>query len=243
MLESPGREEREAHAAYARLWNAAGAEATLRRFLLGPAGTFLLSTPLFLLPQRLNLNRELRVLDVGCGLGSGLRFLANRLHFRQSPVGVDIVPEALAQAQKMSAHGPPIDFVAAAATRLPFADESFDLVLSTYVLKHLGDIAVMRFFHESWRVLRPGGMLVVWEWAPTRSRLLNRFHRRLLTMRVQSCRLRGFGDFVDLAVESPFANMEILTLRPFVFPPIPRTAFVLTKAHGRTEEPPPIVTA
>lgn len=230
-----GADERAGLEAYRRFWRAPGAEAAFERFLLGPAGTFLLSTPLFLLPKRLKLASEQRILDIGCGRGVALRFLGSRLHFQRPPVGVDIVPEALQQAHDAD-DSSPIEFVAAAATRLPFADESFEVVLSTYMVKHLGDAALMQFLFEAWRVLRPGGTLVIWEFAPTRSRLLNRFHRRLLTTRVQSCRLRGFGDFVDLVVETPFANMEILILRPFLFPPIPRTAFILTKARRTGED-------
>ena len=42
---------------------------------------------------------------------------------------------------------------------LPLADGSFDLVLSTQVLEHVEDPSV--YLHECWRVLRPGGQLVV----------------------------------------------------------------------------------
>jgi len=51
---------------------------------------------------------------------------------------------------------------------------------------------------------------------------------------VQSCRLRGYGEFVDIAIESRFADMELLNLRPFLFPPIPRTGFLLRKDAAAT---------
>jgi SAM-dependent methyltransferase len=229
-------EERESGAAYQALLGSGGPGAALARFLMGPAGSFLVNTPLFLLPRRLGITAQHRVLDIGCGRAAALRFLTARIHFQQPPVGVDIAPAILARARAELGADPPIALVAAAATRLPLVDESFDLVLSTYLVKHLGDQAMHRFLYECWRVLRPGGVLAVWEFAPTRSGLLNRFHRWLLTRRIGTCRLRGYGDFVDLAIESPFANMEILTLRPFLFPPIPRTGFLLLKAPRRVEE-------
>ncbi len=153
-------------------------------------------------------------------------------------MGVDISPEILAHAHAEIDDPARVALVAAAATRLPFASESFDLVVCSYVVRHLSDVAVDRFLAETWRVLRTGGVLVVWDFAPTRSALLNRFHSWLLAPRLRSGRLRGYGDFVDLAIESNFADMEIFDLRPFLFPPIPRTGFYLRKGPPRPFTPP-----
>ena len=225
-------EERESAAAYQACLGSHAPLSALARFLMGPAGSFLVNTPLFLLPRQLGIKPDQRVLDVGCGRASALRFLAGRVHFRQSPVGVDIAPTILERSAAEMDGDRPVELVAAAATRLPFGNDSFDVVLTSYVVKHLGDQALTRFLFECHRVLKPGGMLVAWEFAPTRSFILNRFHQWLLTRKVGTCRLRGFGDFVDVAIESPFANMEILNLRPFVFPPIPRTGFLLLKGKA-----------
>jgi len=202
------------------------------RFLLGPTGAFLINTPLFLLPRRLHISGRQRVLDIGCGRAAALRFLNARIRFDSPPVGLDIAPTILKQAVDDLGESRGIELVGGTATRLPFGDESFDLVLSSYLVKHLGDAGVHRLLAECWRVLRPGGLLVVWEFAPTRSVMLNRFHNWILTPRVKTCRLRGYGDFVDIAIESQFADMEIFALRPFLFPPIPRTGFLLRKAAG-----------
>jgi SAM-dependent methyltransferase len=228
-------EERESAAAYQDLFAGRGLGSAFVRFLLGPVGLFLINTPLFLLPRRLRLQTQHRVLDIGCGRASALRFLTARLRFQSPPVGLDIAPSILEQAAADLGRQRAVELVAAAATRLPFAAESFDLVLSAHVVKHLNDDAMHRFLADCWRVLRPGGVLVVWEFAPTRSVFLNRFHRWALTRRVKSCRLRGYGDFVDIAVESRFADMEILELRPFLFPPIPRTGFLLRKGRITSE--------
>jgi demethylmenaquinone methyltransferase / 2-methoxy-6-polyprenyl-1,4-benzoquinol methylase len=222
--------ERESAEEYGAAFAGNGIASAFMRFMLGPVGAFLINTPVFLLPRRLKIGREHRILDVGCGRASALRILASRIKFEHSPVGVDIAPAILERAREELGSQPAIDLTACAATRLPFADEAFDLIFCSYVVKHLDDAGMHRFLAETWRVLRPGGVLVVWEFAPTRSERLNRLHTWLLTPLIKTCRLRGYGDFVDLAIESPFANMENLDLRPFLFPPIPRAGFFLSKA-------------
>ena len=229
-------DERESAAAYRACLTAKGPGAAFARFLIGPIGSFLVNTPLFLLPRRLGMHSGQRVLDIGCGRGSTLRFLSSRIRFASVPVGIDIAPEILDKAVKEMGPHRRVELVAGAATRLPFAPDSFDIVLCSYVVRHLGNEALHRFLYECWRVLRPGGTLVVWEFAPTRSHQLNWFHQWLLTRYVNVCRMRGYGDFVELAIESQFADMEIFLQRPFLFPPIPRTGFLLRKASAKTAD-------
>jgi len=89
-----------------------------------------------------------------------------------------------------------------------------------------------RFLYECWRVLRPGGGLLIWEYAPTRSRLLNGLHERVLDRWTPPARLRGYRNLVDIVVESSFASIELLFLRPFLFPPIPRVAVLIRKGES-----------
>lgn len=96
-----------------------------------------------------------RILDVGCGLGTWARFLAERGHH---VCGVDFSVDLLARAR--AAAEVPIEACAAAATALPFEDASFTAIISWGVIEHDedGPGTALREFR---RVLRPGGRLCV----------------------------------------------------------------------------------
>jgi len=101
--------------------------------------------------------RGLRVLEVGCGLGTdGARFArAGALY-----TGVDLTEAAVSLARRrFELEGLPGEFHVSDAESLDFADESFDLVYSHGVLHHTPDTA--RAVREIRRVLRPGGRAVV----------------------------------------------------------------------------------
>ena len=204
-------------------------EGVARRFLLGPAGTFLTNTPVFLLPEQLHLQPKHRVLDLQGGRGSIARFLAARIPFHARPVALDSSPAALRLARRDLGAAPPVEVVAGQPERLPFVADSFDLVIAAHVFRRLSDEGLYRCLAEAERVLRPGGVLVGWEFAPLSSRALNRLHRRLLSRDPLPPRLRGFGPLAHAAAEAGFARIERPLLRPFLFPPIPHTGLLAQK--------------
>jgi SAM-dependent methyltransferase len=203
------------------------------RLLMGKAGLYLVNTPVFAVPEEVGLQPNHRVLDLGCGragLGAMLARIAGLVH---NPVGLDISTSMLALAGRDMESESPVDLVAGAATRLPFPDESFHLVLAAYLFKHLEDETLFRMLLEVQRVLKPGGILLGWEFAPTSSKTLNRFHEWLLSPRVKTCRLRGFGALAPYALYAGFRHVDRLHLKvPFLFPPIPRLVVMLQKATG-----------
>ena len=115
-----------------------------------------------------------RVLDVGAGAGALAIALGPLV---RHVVGVDIVPELLAEGRKRAPAN--VELVEADATALPYERGSFDLVCTARTLHHLPRPEVV--LAEMSRVLRPGGtMLVVDQLAPNDSLAaieLNRFER------------------------------------------------------------------
>ena len=96
-----------------------------------------------------------RSLEIGAGTGY---FTLNllRLGLVRDAVATDISPGMLATLRESAATlRLPVETVVTDAERLPFPDESFDLVMGHAVLHHLPDLDAC--FSEFMRVLRPGG--------------------------------------------------------------------------------------
>jgi 2-polyprenyl-3-methyl-5-hydroxy-6-metoxy-1,4-benzoquinol methylase len=91
-----------------------------------------------------------RVLDVGCRAGA----LTQAYLEGNEVVGIDVDRDALAEAAKLGVRTVWAD----AQRRLPFSEESFDVVVAGEVLEHLANPGAL--LAEAHRVLRPGGTLV-----------------------------------------------------------------------------------
>ena len=85
-----------------------------------------------------------------------------RASSRVNVTGLDADASILARARRRAADADlEIRFDEGRSSALPYADESFDVVLSTLVFHHLPDEAKRQTADEIVRVLRPGGRLVV----------------------------------------------------------------------------------
>lgn len=119
-----------------------------------------------------DVTEEAFVLDVGCGTGI---YTLELLGKGARVVGIDISPEMLEIARyKTGEYGDRAVFLQADAAKMPFPDNHFDIVIS---------ITAMEFFeqpqaclHEMYRVLRPGGHMVI---ATLNSKSLWAFERRI----------------------------------------------------------------
>ena len=112
----------------------------------------------------LPLRSDMRVLDLACGDGFYTRRLAERLGPGGSVTGADINRAYLAEASEEASHQgghAKIAFVAASFDRLPFPDDTFDLVWCAQSLYTLPD-PVVAIGHMA-RVVRPGGLVAVLE--------------------------------------------------------------------------------
>ena len=99
-----------------------------------------------------------RVLDVGCGTGYLLRQLAGYYPKAIELAGVDPAPTMVEVARSKASHDR-LAFSLATAEHLPYADDSFDLVVSTTSFDHWSD--QLGGLRECARVLEPGGTLVL----------------------------------------------------------------------------------
>jgi ubiquinone/menaquinone biosynthesis C-methylase UbiE len=104
-----------------------------------------------------------RVLDVGCGTGALTELLARK---GCQVTGIDIAPPMLAQAgQRMREAGltdrVELRELGAVDMDTAFREGSFDAVASTLVFSELSGDESRYTLAECWRVLRPGGLLLV----------------------------------------------------------------------------------
>lgn len=102
-----------------------------------------------------------QILDVGCGIGGSSLYLAER--FGASATGITLSPvQANRATERAEAAGIQAQFQVADALQMPFADGQFDLVWTLESGEHMPDKE--QFLRECWRVLRPGGRLVMATW-------------------------------------------------------------------------------
>jgi SAM-dependent methyltransferase len=141
------------------------------------------------------------ILDLGCGTGSWLRMLAShgvdprRLH------GVELLGDRAARARESV---PAAQIVEADARRLPYVGDRFALLLCLTMLSSLGSrAAVAAVLSEARRVVRPGGLILVYE--PRIPNPLNR-SSRTPRRRELDAPLGAAVDAVTLTVVPPLSR-------------------------------------
>ncbi|WP_242890080.1 class I SAM-dependent methyltransferase [Actinomadura litoris] len=112
--------------------------------------------------EELDLRARERVLDVAAGTGTASIAAARRFC---EVVASDFVPESLEAARRLAGvEGLELDVRVADAQDLPFADGSFDVVISTFGAMFAPDQE--RVAAELLRVVRPGGRIGLVAWRP-----------------------------------------------------------------------------
>jgi SAM-dependent methyltransferase len=94
-----------------------------------------------------------RIVDCGCGTGANLDFLAQF----GSPIGFDLTAVGLVIGRRAGRRR----LVRASVTAVPFADRSFDVATSFDVLYALDAVAERAAVAEMYRLIRPGGFVIV----------------------------------------------------------------------------------
>ncbi len=113
-----------------------------------------------------------RVLDIAAGTGTSSEPFADS--------GVDVVPADFSLGMLRVGHRRRSDlgFTAADAMRLPFADDSFDVVTMSFGLRNVAEPSVA--LREFLRVTKPGGRLVVCEFSSPTNRAFRRVYSTYL---------------------------------------------------------------
>jgi len=151
-----------------------------------------------------------RILDAGCGVGGTSIYLATK-YPKSSFTGLSVTPGQIVRAKQFSKqrHVKNTQFFLRSYLKSEFPDESFDGVFALESIGYSGD--VKGFVDEMYRVLKPGGRLVVVDGLRTdnpMSPLMKKFYDDL-------CLGRGFLDvpvlseYVRLLKKKGFRTIEV----------------------------------
>jgi ubiquinone/menaquinone biosynthesis C-methylase UbiE len=212
-------------------WFSRGLRGIGMRYVFSRRGLWVINTPYRHILGAAGITAQDRVLDLGCGIGNILIALAEQIDFTHPATGVDISPELIRIGEReIAGAGLPdrIELRVAPATRLPFEDGTFDVVLTSHVLKHLDDDTLLASFREVARVLRPGGRFLLWEFAKSpRSALL--FWSARLTGLPPPFQLRTVAEFSRALRLTGFHRVAPVDTGLFLLPPVPRIALLATR--------------
>ncbi|MEM7590488.1 MAG: class I SAM-dependent methyltransferase [Cyanobacteria bacterium P01_A01_bin.83] len=106
--------------------------------------------------------QKIRVLDVACGTGRTLRMIRGTLP-KASLFGVDLSPAYLRKANQLLSEisGELPQLLQANAEELPYLDNYFHCLSSVFLFHELPGVARQNVINEAFRVLQPGGVLVI----------------------------------------------------------------------------------
>ncbi|XP_004150323.1 uncharacterized protein LOC101215871 [Cucumis sativus] len=129
-------------------------------------------------------NPILDILDIGCSIGFGTRQLADE--FPTAKVtGLDLSPYFLAVAQYMDKKKAPrrnaIRWLHGNGEDTGLPSRSFDLLSISYVLHECPHVAIVNIIKESFRLLRPGGTIVITDQA-SKSKVVQELSPVLFTL-------------------------------------------------------------
>ncbi|MCP4105930.1 MAG: class I SAM-dependent methyltransferase [Desulfobacteraceae bacterium] len=176
---------------------------------------------------------NMRILDIGCGNGNGLREFLQWGSVPKNLSGIDIRPEPIERASLLN---PTIDYRCTDATNLPWEAESFDLCLCYTVFSSVPDDSAQEAIAEEIRrILSPGGILVWYDFKYNNPR--NTDVRGVAKQRIKEL----FPDFKILALRKvtllpPLAHrLGILT--PLLYPALSSSPFLRTHYLGILQKP------
>ncbi|MEY4150129.1 MAG: hypothetical protein RL555_733 [Bacteroidota bacterium] len=114
--------------------------------------------------ENANIQNGYAVLDFGVGTAT-LSIMASQANPNAVYKGIDIDEKILRIARKkIEAANAPVELIKYNGGKLPFADGSFDRVISSLVIHHLTTEQKQEAFQEFKRILKPGGEVHIADW-------------------------------------------------------------------------------
>jgi ubiquinone/menaquinone biosynthesis C-methylase UbiE len=110
-----------------------------------------------------------RVLDIGAGTGTDLEKLFARYGEDIELYGVEPSQDMLDQLSHRVATSQHVHLSNASADKLPYEDGFFDYVMCSLVLHHMSETDRQKALQEMYRVLKPGGTVLIKEWGQPQS--------------------------------------------------------------------------
>jgi ubiquinone/menaquinone biosynthesis C-methylase UbiE len=174
-----------------------------------------------------------QVLDVGCGTGTLALAVARRVGMAGRVVGIDPSSEQIARAREKatrrqvpnvrSMRSVPVEFQIGVIERLPFPDQTFDVVFSTLMMHHLPAPLKRQGFAEIARVLKPGGRVVIADFTRKQDRQgrAARFHAGGSSLQ----------ELAALVEDAGFSYVDAKDMQPARFSAFPGAGIVV--AHKR----------
>jgi demethylmenaquinone methyltransferase/2-methoxy-6-polyprenyl-1,4-benzoquinol methylase len=110
--------------------------------------------------QNLTIQSDTKVLDLCCGSGQATEVLVK---YSQDVTGLDASPLSLKRAQQ---NVPQAKYVEAFAQKMPFSDQSFDLVHTSMAMHEMTAAQLQQILGEVHRILKPGGIFTLVDFHP-----------------------------------------------------------------------------
>lgn len=105
-------------------------------------------------------NKDLKILDAGCGVGGTAIYLAKKYHYSITGITLNSPQVKIAQQHaKKNEVSDLVSFSTADYTQTQFADNTFDCVYAIESVSH--SPSKLAFTNEAFRILKPGGKLVI----------------------------------------------------------------------------------